>query len=237
MSNHLHLCVLDTTGQLSRFMQVFLSRLAKDLNSLDGLHGAVFESRFSAIPVVDVDAFVQRIAYVVTNPVAAGLVGRWQDWTGIIGWAGQFEPVTVRQIRETRHRRRLTGIVPKGMARARSSERAATLRMGTWEGLNQAAIRAAIDERQRQLRKDVRTVVGMRAVLTRSPLHRPNRSKRSPAPRCFATCLKAKRSFFRAWTDFLNAFRMASEAFRAGNVDAVFPPNSHRPPTHIPCSS
>lgn len=53
MSNHYHLVLRDTLGQLSDFMRYFGGNLAKSINGLRDRTGAVFHDRYSASPILD----------------------------------------------------------------------------------------------------------------------------------------------------------------------------------------
>src|SRR5262245_45669215 len=88
MGNHAHLVVHDQRGGISGFMQYALGQAAKRINQLDRLHGSVFERRFAEIAVADCEALAARVAYVVTNPVAANLVESHEEWSGLCAFAG-----------------------------------------------------------------------------------------------------------------------------------------------------
>ena len=84
-SNHFHLLLdIDVAQQFSRFMHVFNSRLAKEVNRLTGGSGPVFEKRYTAILVSDEEeAQVRRFRYGLAQGVKEGLVERPQDWPGV----------------------------------------------------------------------------------------------------------------------------------------------------------
>lgn len=84
MSNHIHLVVTDRDCVLDRFMSRLLGPLARYMNRFDSLSGPVFERRYSAIEILDQGAFIDRLVYTMTNPVAANLVERPEDWPGVL---------------------------------------------------------------------------------------------------------------------------------------------------------
>lgn len=237
MSNHLHLVVFDTHGQMSAFMQAFLSPFAKTLNKLDKVRGSVFQRRFTALPIVDHDAVIKRIAYAVTNPVDAGLVRSHKAWTGLVGWAGDFEPRTVTYFHEHRYNKaREEAALRNGEdqeVKREDFEETVTLKMGSWEGLDLKATQAAIDKREREVRAQHRRFLGMAKVLNRSPFHRPKWSKLSARPLCLWTCRAAKAKFMNEWFAFLRAFREASARFRQGHLNVEFPLLCHRPSMRV----
>lgn len=88
MSNHLHLETYDKTGSLSDFYCYFLGNLAKAVNRLRGRSGPLFGRRFDdGGRILDAEAAVERLAYLINNPVKAGLVARHRDWPGVLLYA------------------------------------------------------------------------------------------------------------------------------------------------------
>jgi REP element-mobilizing transposase RayT len=80
MDNHYHLLVRTPEPNLSSGMRFVQTRYAKRFNSRHGRRGHVFGDRFHDRRV-DGDAHIlTAVAYVVLNPVRAGLVDRPEDW-------------------------------------------------------------------------------------------------------------------------------------------------------------
>ena len=92
MSNHLHLLVSDTRGELGGWASHFLGNSARAVNGIRERRGVVFERRYAAEPVLDDAALLDRLVYVVTNPVKAGLCEKAQQWPGVVLWAAGEEP-------------------------------------------------------------------------------------------------------------------------------------------------
>lgn len=232
MSNHLHLVLRDRAGKLSEVMQMFLSELAKRMNALDGLRGPLFERRFAEITIVDEEALLGRVAYVVTNPVAADLVRSHNEWTGLCvfaargAWRQSFTYFEAgRYGRAVARARRRKEPLP-GRA---EFEKTVVLEVPAVEAAMAEAMEAAVKGRERALRAEQRGVVGMAKVLAESPLSRPKASSRSPKPLCFASTREGWWAFVVEWRAYVAAFRAASERFRAGVWTAVFPPGAFRP--------
>lgn len=95
MSNHLHMVVRDERGQLPGFMCYYLGNLARSVNAIRGRSGPVFHRRYDATRILDPRAAVHYLAYLVANPVRAGLVERHDQWPGLLLYARR----TPRQIR------------------------------------------------------------------------------------------------------------------------------------------
>ncbi len=84
MSNHLHLVVRDELGELAPWASHFLGNLARAVNRIRGRSGTCFQRRYSAEPILDEEALIDRIVYVAANPVKAGLCKRVRDWPGVL---------------------------------------------------------------------------------------------------------------------------------------------------------
>jgi len=87
MSNHHHLVVTDPNGVLPVFLREFHRACAKAINHAQGQ----VENLWAAEPcnVVQLAAdndVIDKVAYVVANPVAAGLVAAPEQWPGLLLW-------------------------------------------------------------------------------------------------------------------------------------------------------
>ena len=72
-------------------------------------------------------------------------------------------------------------------------------------------------------------MLGVKAILSRDPLHRPSSLARSPAPRVHAATKAARKAFYEIYAAFVSAFREASEKLRRGDRNAPFPTGSFPP--------
>ncbi|WP_437600023.1 transposase [Sorangium sp. So ce590] len=83
MSTHLHLVVTDTMGVLPRFLQFFHRIVALGTKVLRTWEGPVWDHEAtSVVRLLTRAAVVEKIAYVLANPVAAGLVRHAREWPG-----------------------------------------------------------------------------------------------------------------------------------------------------------
>jgi len=84
MSTHEHLIVTDTEGRLPQFLQEFHRLVALGVKALRNWQGAVWDQRKTSVVRLCTDnAVLEKIAYVIANPVMAGLVRRARDWPGV----------------------------------------------------------------------------------------------------------------------------------------------------------
>ncbi|XXX74498.1 transposase [Sorangium sp. So ce134] len=83
MSTHLHLIVTDVTGVLPRFLQFFHRIVALGTKVLRRWEGPVWDHEApSVVRLLTRAAVVEKIAYTLANPVAAGLVQHAREWPG-----------------------------------------------------------------------------------------------------------------------------------------------------------
>ena len=91
MTNHFHLILHGTSEQVTRCMWYLNRRYALYHNREHHLGGHVFEGPYRAYRQRSLFFLIRRIIYVFLNPVAAGLVGRPEDyrWSGFRSFMGQ----------------------------------------------------------------------------------------------------------------------------------------------------
>jgi putative transposase len=83
MSNHLHLVVTDVLGVLPEFLAHFHRIVALSTKVLRKWEGPVWDhDHTSAVQLVTRRTMAEKIAYVLANPVAAGLVEHAHEWPG-----------------------------------------------------------------------------------------------------------------------------------------------------------
>lgn len=84
MSTHEHVVLTDPLGRLPDFTRELHRLVALGTKALHGWEGAVWDSeKTSVVRLLTPDAIVEKIAYCMANPVAAGLVRRARDWPGL----------------------------------------------------------------------------------------------------------------------------------------------------------
>lgn len=84
MSNHFHLVLTDTAGELSEFMHWLDLMICRCLNRLHRRRGILWEpGKFHSVKLCDAAAVLDKILYTISNPVTAKLVERPQRWPGL----------------------------------------------------------------------------------------------------------------------------------------------------------
>jgi len=241
LSNHLHLVVHDQAGQLATWASYFLGNLARAVNRLRGRTGACFERRYSAEPILDDEALVDRLVYTVTNPVKAGLCHRADEWPGVVLFArgSRREQIPVSWIDRDRERQARAGARRRGEA-APISETfrvEASLAIDPLppeiHGSGHARLPVAIEAREKELAAERRQAglrpLGAARVLAQSWHAAPRHPKRAPRPLCHAASPALREAFREGFRSFLDLFREASERLREGASQMAFPEWSFPP--------
>jgi hypothetical protein len=87
MSNHLHEDIYDRHGNGPAFYEHFHKLLAKCMNALRGRWENFFSSEQVCVVRLETrEALIDKLVYVITNPVKDDLVERVEDWPGASGY-------------------------------------------------------------------------------------------------------------------------------------------------------
>jgi putative transposase len=105
MSNHYHLLVTDPKGVLPEFVACLNKLVAKCMNASYGRWENFWASQqASYVRLLDSEAIVDLMSYVLCNPVEAGLVKRGVEWPGLrFGHRGSFPVRRPQFFRENGH--------------------------------------------------------------------------------------------------------------------------------------
>ncbi|HET9595864.1 MAG TPA: hypothetical protein VFP65_09805 [Anaeromyxobacteraceae bacterium] len=239
LSNHYHLIVSDPDARLPAFQQFLDAFVARALNTALGRCESFWApDTYSAVALTSLEDVVDKTAYVLANPVAAGLVAAGSAWPGLwsspesIGGAplefgrpsGFFSPDGSMPDRAT-----LQLVAP---GRFTSADQ--------FRALLGPAL-AVREQRARAARSCRGGFLGVARVLrqktTASPAGREPRRKLNPR---IAARDKWKRiEALGRLVEFLVRYQRAWDARREGDVDAVFPAGTYllRVLHRVPCAS
>jgi REP element-mobilizing transposase RayT len=223
LSNHCHLVVTDTKGELPKFMQYLDSLVARAVNASIGRFEGFWASdgSYSAVEPLDPSDVVGKLAYVLGNPVAAGLVRRGSQWPGL--WTAP-EQIGAGSI---------TARKPKVFFNP-NSYMPATVELELTippHFASAAEFRAAVTTELRAIEEkhQGRRFLGVARVLAQSPFARP----RSGEPRFELNPRIAARDKWRRieglqrLTAFVEEYRRAWAALRAGAASVIFPAGTY----------
>ena len=236
-SNHLHLLVRAPRGNLPRFMQFVLGNTARKVGFLVRWDCTFWERRYSAEPVLDEEALVGRLRYILSQGVKDGLVRRVRDWPGLnclrmlvrgsrrsFPWFSWSRRWGSRRDRTAKDR-----FDPRWVER----ETLQLVVLPQWEDLSQKHRARRVLELVRSVEIEAEAVhervLGREAVLAQHPHHRPARPERSPRPLCHATRASTRQAYIDGYRAYVTAYRSASLRYRRGELGVEFPPGAFRP--------
>lgn len=230
MSTHEHLVVTDVRGHLPDFLQRLHRLVSLSTKVLRKWEGPTWDyERSSVVRLLTEQAVIEKLAYVMANPVKAGLVHRAKDWPGITVLPHELG-------RRTFVIERPEGFFdPDNPKWPDQVELTLTLPPNLERNYSAAAVREAVAQeldRQEQLaHEEVKDrgwrVLGPERVRRLSPYRRATSSEqlrgRNPT---FAVGRRQRKVFLQAAAElraFRRAYRHALEKWRAGLRSVVFP--------------
>ncbi|HEY2031694.1 MAG TPA: transposase [Myxococcales bacterium] len=240
-SNHFHLMVRAPSAvAMSKFMQRLQSNIAVKIGRLVGWRGRFFARRYSAEPIVDEGAQIERLVYILSHGVKERLVSRCQDWPGLScaqalveggrpskhawrNWTRRWKMQAYNDVRVDRFSAEcpcetevleLTPLPCWGKLTAQERSRAVRDLIGTIDG--NATSRTNHDTSH---------------ITEQDPHAAPMQTNHSPRPKAHASTKVRWIEAVRRYTEFLSAFRRASREWMSGVLEVEFPMHSFRPPT------
>ncbi len=237
LSNHLHLVITDPDARLPAFHQFLDALIARALNaSLGRAESFWAPNSYSAVTLVAPDDIVDKAAYVLANPVAAGLVRSGRLWPGL--WSAP-ESIGGSALRVSRPKRFFD---EKGSLPAQAS-----LQLTPPPGFGSAdefvrRLTAALGDHEARAARDARgEFLGVARVLAQKPAARPAsvESQRGLNPRIAARDKWKRIEALGRLVEFLRAYRDAWTARRSGRSDALFPCGTYllRVAHGVPCAA
>jgi REP element-mobilizing transposase RayT len=244
-SNHFHLLVWARGAALASFMQYLRANLSKKVGRLVDWSGGFWERRYSAEPVLDDEALVGRLRYVLAHGVKEGLVEKSAEWPGLTCLPQLLGPAR-RLFRWFNWTKRWSkrGSEEVGGAQGRYAQEWAepveleVAPLPCWEGLGeeerQRRVRGLVEGVEAEARARGMPALGVRAVRAQHPHTRPEHLKRSTRPLGHASTRQALKALREQYRAFVAAFREAAARWRRGDFSARFPLFSF-PPRVVPC--
>lgn len=224
MSNHHHLVITDPRGVLPDFLRELHRATAKALNASQGQWENLWAAeRCNAVRLADDQTILDKMAYVATNPVAAGLVEQPEHWPGLTRWGTSGEQVDRPDDYFGEHG---TGpahvtlrVGPPIFAADTEEDRA------EWTRRLRAAIKQSVTEAQQTIRAAGRRFLGAAGVLAQSFVKRAQscEKKRGVVPRVAAKDRSLLRALIRSERLFRSLYSGALSQWRAGIRSVVFP--------------
>ena len=228
MSNHHHLVIFDRLGNYPEFIEHLHKMIAaRSQNALRGRWEHFWSSgQTSVVRLEDAQAVLDKVAYVVCNPVNDDLVERVHHWPGVNGYRYLVNGDTLRALRP-RHFFRETGPMPAAVE--------TTLRIPSELG-DETVFREALEAlvRETECRAAVerqsfgRRVLGRRAILAQEWQAAPTtyEPRRQLSPRVASRDAWARVAALIRNRWFVRAYQEARRVWLAGE-SVLFPPGTY----------
>jgi putative transposase len=237
LSNHYHLVVTDPEARLPEFHQFLDALVARALNASLGRWESFWApGSYSAVSLTSATDIVEKAAYVLANPVAAGLVRHGSLWPGL--WSAP-ELVGGPALEARR---------PKQFFDAKGSmPETPTIEITVPPGFDSAeAFRIQLTQALARLEEQAAREHGgqfldIARVLAQQPSSRPasGEPRRGLNPRVAARDKWKRIEALGRLKEFLGAYRAAWKARRAGDLGAIFPLGTYllRVMHRVPCGN
>jgi len=229
LSNHYHLVLTDPRARLPEFMRYLNEHTARALNALHGRWEALWASgTYSAVRLATLDDVVEKVAYTLANPVAAGLVERGERWPGLWSHPRNVGRAAVIVGRPEGGFFRPNGPTPEYCELALVLPSAAETLQGYVEAV-QVALRHHEDAAVRDARGRSHRFLGRSGVLAQCPTDSPSvpEPRRDLNPRVAARDRWRRIEALTRLRSFVDAYRTAREALLAGLANVLFPTGTY----------
>jgi hypothetical protein len=243
LSNHWHaLLTAPDAFALSMFMAHVHGNIARAAQRLTGWEGPVWKRRAETILVVDDDAAVGRLRYIVAQGTKEALVASPLDWPGVsstralttgdamVGtWCDRRRAAQIRRAGRAPHPAEITTRYPIELAPLPAWSRYPPAR-------RRALVQALVDSVEADARAAGAVPLGAEAVLAQDPRGAPAHFVPRRPPAVHASTATGRRAFRATWLAFVSAFRAAAQAVRSSAPTSfpsgAFPPAAAFVPWH-----
>jgi REP element-mobilizing transposase RayT len=239
LSNHAHMLVSADDGRsISAFVGYVNGNIARELGRLHDWPGPFWHRRFRPIPILDDEALVARLRYILAHGAKEGLVATPRDWPGASALPAllgeEIEGVWYQRNLEYQARRRGQPIAPSA---ASIRYRITLSPLPCWAELpvdeqrcRVARILEEIEAETRAARRETGLPpLAPETLLRVHPHTRPHRMERSPAPLCHTSHGPLRRRFRALYQSIRDAFIDAARALARGTRDVAFPAGTFPP--------
>ena len=229
-SNHFHMLVRSHSLSIPAFMQYLRSNIAKQVGAEVDWRGKFWDRRYDAEAVIDDDALIGRLRYILAHGVKERLVRRCCDWPGL-----------------TSHPE-LLGNTPRAFAwpaakGSNSAEQTLPLTLAVlppFESMNENQRTEHIRVMEKAIEEENDSthgpgVLGCKRILRQHPHAKPQTLARRRRPLCHSSTREGYLAYREKYREFAAAYRAASQLRSISVEPEDFPVYSYRPPWMRPC--
>jgi hypothetical protein len=214
-SNHLHYLVsAGAPEELPLFLDFVHANIARQINQLRERSGVFWSRRGMVIAVVDGDAQIARLRYLLAQGPKAGLVASPKDWEGASATPALLGdmtlPATYTSLDVRRRNAKLAR--PRPEAALGESVPIKFAPLPVWEKRSTKALRAAHEQLVAGIEEQYASTNhrGATWVRSQSPDDRPTDVERTAAPPCHASSAATATSYRNAYRAFRDHYRRAA---------------------------
>lgn len=238
LSNHLHYAVSAVEpGQLAPFKDFLHGNLARRVNRLRGRSGAFWWRRGAEIAIVDDDAQIARLRYILAQGPPERLVASPKAWPGASSTSALLGDmrVSASYVSQDARRRNAKRKVPRAEAELVEDVSFELTPLPVWAHCSPDQYRAKVAALVEDIERDHagQPVLGVPGLLAQRPDAAPAEFRASPAPLCHASTAESRRCFRAAYRRFQVAYLEAAEFARThpgatlAELQARYPPGSY----------
>ena len=228
MSNHYHAVVYDPDGRIPEFTHYHHRLTAHCLNRKWGRAENVWSTEETCLTLLGSEADVlEKVGYVLGNPVAAGLVRRAEDWPGASSWS--YMDGKPRRIMRPKGFKKEGSVVPEEVElRVFQPPSKARRSFAAWATSVIEEV-GDVERRAAEARAETGAAVkGRKVVLAAKPTDTPD-TERGPnklRPRVACREKPMRYALLQRLKEFYILYRAGREDLR-GKQRAVFPPGTY----------
>lgn len=228
LSNHYHLVITDPRAELPAFLQYLDSLVARAMNASYGRWESFWApGSFSGVVLAGSEDVVEKCAYALANPVAAGLSASGCEWPGL--WSPpEAVGTTWRTFQRPDHFFSANGGMPQRAALELAPPPG--FEVGAFRALLAARLVEKESEAAQALARDGRRFMGAPRVLAQKHTDHPapGAPRRKLNPRVAARDKWKRIEAIGRLKSFLAEYRVALAVLRAGIEGAVFPDGTYQ---------
>ncbi|MBO6938164.1 MAG: hypothetical protein JJ863_24565 [Deltaproteobacteria bacterium] len=231
MSTHYHLVVLDTRGVLPNFLRDVNWSVANVVKARYRTSGAVFEQELSKVKLHGAKAVVDKIAYMLANPVAAAAVRDPREWPGLRTRLADMGRTVIRGTRPEHYSGRRKTMAPDASFAVEMPP--VVLEEYGVDGAKKAladALEARVAEARAEVRRKGWTYLGAKRAASVSPFKQAVAFEvygaRNPDLSTYGSSSEEASTVKREYIAFHRAYQHCRERMLRGETDLRWPPGT-----------
>ena len=240
-SNHYHLIVtVPDVRSLAAFMCYLNSNIAREVGRMYGWKEKIWGRRYRHIEILDEDAQIERLDYILEQGCKEGLIADPREWPGATCVQALLEDTPLFGIWYDRTAEWYAGRRCEDFDEDEYAENVEfeLTPLPCWSDTDpserqrrlQAMVEDIVGRTRESNRSKGRRPLGVAKILGQHPHDHPETLKKSPAPRCHTTDRELWIRFVQEARAFRYEYHAAAQRWLDGVRDVLFPPDCFPPP-------